>query len=489
VSFFADVYPSLLLSLLAAWVAAAVSTLPLWRRRLGDAGVLAAIVLAALAACPRLCQPRAHRVYYDEFEHLDAARNIADYGRWGETILGGLPGRSLLARPTWPGGHHAELALIWRVFGGGQAVAFDLNVLMSSGAAFWLVAAAACALGLRAGLLAGGSWAALALSWRWAATADLCTPAAFWAAASLAGLALERAEDSAAARAFAGLSLAYAIQVRFENALLLPFAWAVWRGPRRALLLPTLAFAFPATLAVLNARQALPGFSEGPAAALAALREHLPANLVALAALPGVLLLVPGLAAASLRREGREWLALAVAYLLVYSAFFRGRFDCQERYALGVLLPLLPAAAAGWDLLLPPAPAAALALLAPFLALNAAAPDVPPLAGPAASEELLRSASVAIPARAYVLTFTPSAVRVAAGRPAAEVYYVLEDRARFERERAEDGAAPELALWKDWAWRGKGAETRNLEAWLSDRYETRSVARVGDDEFVILSPR
>ncbi|MBI2789597.1 MAG: hypothetical protein HYX59_13040 [Elusimicrobia bacterium] len=170
---FADAYPRLLWVVLAAWAAAA---LPAWRRRAGDAGLLAAIALAALAAYPRLDATRAHRVYYDEFEHLDAARNLADHGRWGGTLLGGLPGRSLLTRPTWPGGHHAELAAFWRVFGGREDAAFDLGAMMSSATAFFLVLAGACAFGPRAGLLAGGLWAALALSWRWAGTTDLCTP-------------------------------------------------------------------------------------------------------------------------------------------------------------------------------------------------------------------------------------------------------------------------------------------------------------------------
>jgi len=486
---FADAYPRLLWVMLAAWAAAAAAALPAWRRRAGDAGLLAAIALAVLAAYPRLDATRAHRVYYDELEHLDAARNLADHGRWGGTLLGGLPGRSLLTRPTWPGGHHAELAVFWRVFGGSEDAAFDLGAMMSSATGFFLVLAGACAFGPRAGLLAGGLWAALALSWRWAGTTDLCTPAAFWAAAALAGLALQRAEDSAAARAFAALGVAYAVQVRFENALLLPFAWAVWRGPRRALLLPILAFVFPASLAVRNAHFSLPGFNEGPASALASLRENLPFNLAALAAVPGAFLLAPGLAAAPFRKEGRACLALAAAYLLVYSAFFRGRFEWQERYMLGVLVPLLAAAGTGWDLLLPRTPSSTLALLAPFLAFNAAAPEVPPLPGPSASAELLRSAAAEIPGGAYVLTFTPPAARVLTGRPAADIHYVLENRTDFERERAADGAAPQLALWKDWAWRGKHAETRELEAWLSKRYEARSVARSGDDEVVLLSPR
>ncbi|MBI2789596.1 MAG: hypothetical protein HYX59_13035 [Elusimicrobia bacterium] len=277
----------------------------------------------------------------------------------------------------------------------------------------------------------------------------------------------------AAARAFAALGVAYAVQVRFENALLLPFAWAVWRGPRRALILPILAFVFPASLAVRNAHFSLPGFNEGPASALASLRENLPFNLAALAAVPGAFLLAPGLTAAPFRKEGRACLALAAAYLLVYSAFFRGRFEWQERYMLGVLVPLLAAAGAGWDLLLPRTPSSTLALLAPFLAFNAAAPEVPQLPGPSASAQLLRSAAAEIPDGAYVLTFTPPAARVLTGRPAADIHYVLENRTDFERERAADGAAPQLACGRT----GLGEASMRRPA--SSRRGCRSVTRPG----------
>ena len=126
------VYPAALALLLAAWLAMLPKALGrLWRAVSGKAAYLLATILA-VGLTLRLSAGPAHRVYYDEFEHLDIARNLAASGTFSTTLVGGLEGWDVRARPTWPGGHHVALAAAFKLFGSSARAAFVWSALLSS---------------------------------------------------------------------------------------------------------------------------------------------------------------------------------------------------------------------------------------------------------------------------------------------------------------------------------------------------------------------
>ncbi|MCR4296157.1 MAG: hypothetical protein NUW21_11535, partial [Elusimicrobia bacterium] len=126
------------------------------------------------------------------------------------------------------------------------------------------------------------------------------------------------------------------------------------------------------------------------------------------------------------------------------------------------------------------------ALLAAGLAAGVAAPPDPEHE---ASRRFLERSAKLIPERAFVAAFNPSFVREVAARPAAWVFLILEDLPRFERERARVGSAPELVLYKDWAWRSRPEEAARLEKALSAGYRATPLAGNGLDVLILLTPR
>ncbi len=486
-SLLARPYPAALALLLAVWLLLLPGALGRLRRRLAQAGPriwlpLAALVLGALAL--RLALPSAHRVYYDEFEHMDIARRLAASGAFAQTLAGGLEGWDALARPTWPGGHHVALAAAYALAGAGEATAFAWSALLSALSALFVFWAALEAFDDEAGALAAAFvWSAAPLGLTWARAADLTSSSTFWIAATLAALHAREREPGRAPDAFAAATLAYAVQVRPENVLLAGYA-ALLRAPA-VVLWPALAgFAAPALIAWSNRADALPGYSASTTAPLSHLSRQLLPNLRWLASTPSFLpLLRPAALAAATRRRAAALAFLAAGFLLLYAGFFRGRFDAgsEDRYALSALLPLAVAAGGA----LGPAAAPAALLAAGLAAAGPAAPDP----AHAASLRFLKESAALLPARAYVAAFNPPFVREAAGRPAVWAYLLLEDAAAVDAARAAVGAAPELVLYKDWAWRSRAADAERLETALSVSHDARVLATDGRDSLVLLAPR
>lgn len=474
----AQAYPAALALLLAAWLALLPGALVRLRARLSaNAGwLLAAILLAALAL--RLAPGGMHLVYNDEFEHLDIARRLAATGTFAGTLAGGLPGWDVLARPTWPGGHHVALAAFMRLGGG----AFLWSALLSSLSAlfvFW--AALELCDDERGALAAAFAWAVLPLAVRYGRATDLTGSSLFWIAASLAALHARQKEPRLGV--FAAVTLAYAVQVRPENALLIGYA-ALIRAPLAVYLPALLGASIPASIALANRAEALPGYSAATTAPLAHLARQIGPNLSFLASRAEyLLLLVPAAYAAVTKRPAARLAGLSAALLVLYGCFFRGRFDTgtEDRYALSVLLPL---AVAGAPVL------AGAAIPAVLLAAGLAfAAPAPPEAEHEASRRFLEKSARLIPERSFVAAFNPPFVREVAGRPAASPFLLLEDLPAFERERARVGADPRLVLYKDWAWRSRPEEAARLEAALAARYGATPLAGNGLDALVLLTPR
>lgn len=480
----ARAYPAALAVLLAAWLAslpAAVERL-LRKTTSTERRGLAAILLIALGL--RLAAGPAHRVYDDEFEHLDIAHHLAAAGSFTQTLVGGLDGYDVRARPTWPGGHHVALAAIFKVFGGGEYTSFVWSALLSALSALFVFWAAAELFDDGRGALAAAFiWALLPLAVRYGLASDLTSSSLFWNAAALAALHAREKEPGPRLDAFSALTLAFAVQVRPENMLLVGYA-VLMRTPAR-LLLPALAgAAVPVAIALANRADALPGYSAATTAPFSHLARQILPNLRYLAERAEFWpLLLPALLAAFMKRPAARLAALSAAFFVLYGCFFRGRFDMgtEDRYALTALLPLAVAAAGSLTSAAVPA-----ALLAAGLSWGA--PSAPEPEHEASRRFLARSARL-IPERAYVAAFNPPFVREVAKRPAAWAFLILEDLPAFEAARAAAGSAPELVLYKDWAWRSRPAEAARLEKALAAGYQPVPLADNGLDALVLLKPR
>ena len=480
-------YPALLAALLAAWLVLLPNALGRLRRRLksarpGTGFLLLLLVAGALAL--RLAAPSRHLVYYDEFDQLDNARRLAATGVNARTLAGGLPGFDVFGPMPWPAGHPVALATVFRLFEDATAVAFAWSASLSALTVLLVFWAALEMHGDERGALAAAFlWTVSPLALRYAGASDSTTASLFWCAAAFAALAARESEPGPALDAFAALSLAYAVQVRFENALLIVYAAFAVR--RRTLILPAaFGFVFPAAIAWADHLATLPGLTPSSFAPWTNFLRQAPENLAYLAAPISLGLIAAPAGLASLRRAPARRLALLAAALFVlYACYYHGAFakDTDDRYYLSMLLPLSLAAAPALSAAAIPA-----ALLMAGLAWRSA-----PGAAPEhqASLDFLARSAPLIPERAYVLAFNPPFVREAAARPSAWIELPVEDPAAFERGRAAAGAAPEMVLYEDWAWRARPEEASRLESVLRERYDERPLAGDGPDALILLTPR
>ncbi len=466
------VYPLVLLAALAGWAALLPFALARFRRRLtaSAAVALAALVLASLAW--RLAQPAAHRVFDDEFEHLDASRRVSEEGIYGVTTAGGLGDWSVYAAPTWPAGHHAALAAWMKAAGTDAAAARAWSALLGALTVLLIFWAALEIFGEEGPALAAASaWAALPLAVRYAAASELTTPSLFWVAASLACLHAREKETSKWFDAFTAVTLAYAVQVRPENAVLILYALAVCS--RRSLIIPCVVSALvPLTIAWSNRASGVAGYAVQDFSPLTHFFRQSCSNVSFLAAVP-----VAWAAAISVFRRPLKaaplW-ALSAVLFVVYTSFFRGEFarGAEDRYALFVLLPLTIAAAGALAV-------SARAAAALFIGFGLVAPKpAEPVEHERARAHLEESSRRLAPGTP-ILGFNPSKLRVVTGHPAASVYFALED---FQ---ALAGEKPALAVWKDWGWRTRPAAGSRLEGLLSKDYDRVATFDDGADALVV----
>lgn len=419
--------------------------------------------------------------------------NLARLGRFGESLAGGLPDLDILSAPTWPGGYHAALGLIFRILGAEEALAFDFNALAAAVAA-GLIYLAGVHLFRResAGLWAATLWCLLPLQARYAAATDLTVWSTLWLAGSILAASLAARKHSDGAYALLLATLALAAHARFENILLAaPCAWFLrregwspWSRPTwKIRLLHAAWLASLAPLALLVARNRgleLPGFSDSPAGHLSNLLANIPANILFLLGepAPAALALTAAVTVARTRERGAAWLALvALAYFLVYASFFRGRFSqgSEDRYALSVLLPCALLAGHGFSLLTGVRPLGQLLSAVAALGLFVAAllkPDGGPAEQFAAEDGCLRKYGPILPPQAYVISYSVPAVLVAAGRPAVSPYLLLEHSGPGLPAFL---SGHPLFLFRDFWWDKRPRDSERLEALLRRDFEQGEV--------------
>ena len=410
------------LALGALWTGRVKRT-PGWR----GAAVLATVAgLAALLARLYLVEP-GHRVFYDEYEHLDLAWNLAERGVFAGTMAN-IPGELTVDRlPLWPPLAHLHYAVLFLIQGYSEQAVYGLNIALSTLACLAAAAASYALFGLpwAAGLTA----LLLALSpvsMSYAATADLSSVCLLWTA--LAWLAVFRAGKDPSKRKLwaAGLTLAAALHARPDGILLLPpFLWLLSKHGKKAAG-PMAAAALSSLPLFYLAWSARAAGHDGYGDELFTLFSRIPLQgaenlwFFLKPGSPRPLLLAAAVWGFWLLRRERPVRALAASaglYFLLYaayptSAFARGSGD---KYALSLELPLAILAGLGAakvlekrrDLLLLAVGAAG--LLAP-LSLRPYSD-----ANYAASDAFLRKTRPFLKNGPPVLSFVPPAPRVVHG--------------------------------------------------------------------------
>lgn len=497
-----EVYPVLLAALLAAWGAAAWACAKTARRELasvlGMRGFAAAAALFGLALAGRLALPAGHRVYFDEYEHVDIASHVASSGDLAECDAS-APGLDMLEPSTWPGLFHVALGAVFAATGASERTAYRFNAFFGAAGAAVLVLAAALMFGDAPGALTAGAFAAaLPTAVIYSTGADLTAFSCFWLALAL--LAMELCVRRPGRRTFLLLllTLLCAAHARFENALLIPVAafrlsrsdaWREALAPAESRLALGAAAAGLLPLAALVWRDraaGIPGFGDPAGAALTHLAADLPADLRWLLAWPWFwLLAAPALAAAAFRPSRSEKAALwplaacSAGYLVVYACFFRGDFShgTEDRYAVSVLMPLFAAAACGVKRLpLSARGRRAAAAGAALLFVGLSWPRYAPRLEPAhqAEDILLHGPVAALPPGTWTAAFSAPAVASTAGRPVVSIAALEEDWPAWRRRLA---GAP-VALLEDFWWAKRPAQAAEAERLLSQGRDERITASI-----------
>jgi hypothetical protein len=378
------------------------------------------LFLAGLAA-RLLLAPKGVRVFYDEYEHLDLAWNLASRGVFAGTMAW-IPERlNVDFAPLWPPLAHLHYAALFLARGFSEISIYGLNAVLSALTV----------------LLAGGPVSAALLAFSsvsimYSGTADLASVSLLWSA--LAWLAVLRAEKEGGAVSLwtAGLTLAAAIHARPDGWLLLPPAlWLLLSRRGRAAAGPAalaVLSSLPLLLLVWNARAAgHDGYGDPWTSLLARIPAQAAENAAFFLEPPRLILFGLGAYGLWRRRAERPAQALALSallYFLLYaayptSAFARGSGD---KYALAMELPLALLASGA-------AVPGVSALLVLYAALGLASLRPGRDAGYAASDAFLRGLSKKIDMSSTaaggppLLTFVPPAPRVVHG--AAVVHPVL----------------------------------------------------------------
>lgn len=440
--------------------------------------------------------PYAHQVYFDEFEHIDIAENLARVGRFGATQASGMPDLDILETPAWPGGYHVPLSLL---LGSGlppEQAAYLLNATLGS-----LTVALVFLLGalLFKSAAAGGLSALLLcidpLHLRFSGSADPSIASVFWIAVCLLALVLHERKRATATLLLLLTVSAYAAHVRFENVVLAGFALAIltrWGGPKSW----PLYAGFGLTLVPLpllfarNHAVGLPGFGGSLGEALASLARNLPANFGFLMTPSSTQAIVVALVLFALYAERAQRAkilllgALSAAFLVVFSLHPRGRFaeGAEARYALSVLLPLVVAAGLGLDRLWrgsygkKAVAAVALAAYALFSQRTMDQRENLSSAPLATLDRFIHESAPALPRDVYVVAYAPAAIRVAAGRPSVNPVLLLENSEAMEALLFKTGQPRELVLFRDLAWAEHAETSARFIASLGPGYSSQTLA-------------
>lgn len=509
-SFLAGGYPLLLWGLLFAWVCLAFKVRSEFSRLVRDLGGSATWGLLALSLTAfllaRSLHPPGHRVFEDEFEHIDIAQNVLRLGTFGESLAAGRPGLEQLELPTWPGLHHTALSAAFLAIEPTEETAFLWSGLLGAASVLIIFLLTLSCLQSRAAAFAAAWLLALhPLHLRYSTAGDTTPISTACLLIYLLSLRLLAETKSPLSYAFNMTSLLLAMHARFENALLAPLGLAylhrqgIAHPKGRRLVLTVAVFCamlFPlAALVINNHRQNIPGFGANASETLASLISHLPGNITFLiygpGSQPGLILALLGLILLP-RRRSIAALSIAGAYLLAYSAFFRGDFaaQSQNRYALITFLPLLPLAGGGFLQLWRRRPA--------LKALAAAALAITPLlawphyggrekGGYADEADFLRRATKLLPPSTCIVSYSVPLARLVGGRCAVSPVLLLESPSTRSWEQE---WGPLAFLEDQWA-RLRVEDTAALKRRFSERWTYELVARMDGEGAALwrLSPK
>lgn len=76
--------------------------------------------------------PHQHYVFYDEYEHINVAKNMAEQRQFARCNLY-LDGKcEALDFPQWTPGYHFLLSIIFNIFGPGESVAYNFNAVLGA---------------------------------------------------------------------------------------------------------------------------------------------------------------------------------------------------------------------------------------------------------------------------------------------------------------------------------------------------------------------
>ncbi len=74
--------------------------------------------------------PHSHTVYYDEYEHVNIAQNIAHADKFFECMAGTRESCQAGQLQPWPPAYHTLLGLVFQVFGDSEEVAYNVNAII-----------------------------------------------------------------------------------------------------------------------------------------------------------------------------------------------------------------------------------------------------------------------------------------------------------------------------------------------------------------------
>lgn len=504
--FFLKVYPALVAALLLVWAGlAAWNARPVATALKGIAGkralaLLAVIFLGGLIARLVLIRPR-HIVYFDEFVHMDIATNIAKGGTFGESTMIEGGSRSVAIVPSWPGGYHVLLGAAYKVFGAGEPVAYRFSEV--AGALCVAVAFLFATFLFEdwiAGLWAAFLVATLPLHLRHSATTDLTVLSAFWLLASALSLQLYVRLRSYSTYLLLLATVAFAVNVRFENALLIPFSAAVlWRhwkrhplpGAQGYVLPHALLFCAVAPVVVIswhNRAVGVVGYSDTLPDMVANLVRNLPGNVLYLLRQPHKSMFLLPFAVYSLAKTSgpiRQVLGLLLsagaAFVLAASVHVNGTFlyAPTARLALPWLLVLI--IAASWSLARATSharPWTGVALAAVSLAL--CWPAYAAESSPIPEMENGIVASTPLPPDAVILSNCPAFTWTVAHRTSISAAYFDTDSAGL-LEILDRSNRP-LYLYKGGLWYLDGPISRTIEERLLRGHRLEPIRTEGSGE-------
>ncbi len=461
--------PPLTAALLLAGIGAAVwarkglkdAIAETWRRE----ALLMLLVISAGSALARflLAEP-GHRVW-DELVQLNMAHNLFRMGSYGESLAGGAALDVVSSPRYWPPAMAVLLTPVFGLFGYGETRVFALNLVLGSAAVPLLGLAAGVLLAdARAGLAAAVLLGALPPHFEYSAGGSNAILSTTLIAAALLAAAAAKAKPTKALTWLALLCAAAAAHARVENALLLPWAFLLWR---RRPTVPEAAFAFlaaalPLGLLIAANRADVAQVYSGAAGTLA---SRLIGNLRYLLLGHGGLWLAAISAFFLCKRERAvmaSLAALAAGYFVLYSAHAFGDLGAVdgERHALQLHV-LAAAAAAGlaarWRVGAAAGVAGALAVSA--LAWAGAGARFGPDRELAEKLAWASEAADSLQPETYVITAQPALFVSIAGQPAVSSRLLLEDPAFLDK-------LPAAVLFEDyWRRRDPGTAAR-LDAQL-----------------------